>query len=401
MFSERQQYLQKHLGALEFMLILQELHRRGYQKLRWYSYMSPNGVALRCHITTADNIWGNRDLVRQTEEFAWWCSTTCPTSGEDYHRYLDDFMKEIPELLDKGKGEDPDYVRWFDGVVDKAKNEDFPEFNGEWYMAPLGKIKVGGELYPAPPMSLKIVSWNIDGVKAHFDGLQRLAREYNPDIICLQKFKCSGSPKPFELEGYKQFVSAGPWAGVATYVKEYVAMAEQERPADAIFKGHLLRTKLMYPALTLFNVYVPYANNAVEGAKDKRWNYDILLRKLVALTPDRILMCGDMNIVHDQNDTWDGVFRKKVPNYKDWERDNFNALIKAGGLVDTYRTFHPWGKEFTFFVQNNKEYREKNMGVRLDYFLASESFVPQISKASIIKDITDSPSNPILLEFKN
>jgi len=73
MFSERQQYLQKHLGALEFMLILQELHRRGYQKLRWYSYMSPNGVALRCHITTADNIWGNRDLVRQTEEFAWWC----------------------------------------------------------------------------------------------------------------------------------------------------------------------------------------------------------------------------------------------------------------------------------------------------------------------------------------
>lgn len=56
MFSERQQYLQKHLGALEFMLILQELHRRGYQKLRWYSYMSPNGVALRCHITTADNI---------------------------------------------------------------------------------------------------------------------------------------------------------------------------------------------------------------------------------------------------------------------------------------------------------------------------------------------------------
>lgn len=397
---EKQQYLLGHLGALEFMLILQELHRRGYQKLRWYSYVSPNGCALRCHITTQDNIRGNHNLMRMEDGYAWWCSTGRESSGEDYSRYVDYFMKEIPRLLEKGKGEDPDYVEWFNKVVEKAKNNEFPEFTGEWYEAPLGKIEVGDKIYPAPPMTMRIVSWNIDGVKTHFDGLQQLVRKYDPDIICLQKLKCSGSVKPYELDGYKLTVSKGPWAGVATYVKNYVATKETEQPNDDVLTGHLLKTELLYPALTLFNVYVPYGSNTVEGAKDKRWNYDLLLRRLVSMTPDRILMCGDMNIVHEANDTWDRVFRKKVPNYKDWERDNFEKLLKAGGLVDTYRTFHIWDKEFTYFAQNNKEYREKDMGVRLDYFLASASFVPQISEATIIKDITDSTSNPILLEFK-
>lgn len=49
----------RNLGVLQFMLLLQELHKRGYERLRWFSYMAPNGCAMRCHITTANNIIRN------------------------------------------------------------------------------------------------------------------------------------------------------------------------------------------------------------------------------------------------------------------------------------------------------------------------------------------------------
>ena len=59
--------------------------------------------------------------------------------------------------------------------------------------------------------TFRIISWNIDGIKAHFAALKQLVADHDPDILCLQKFKCSGDPSPFELPGYRMTVSPGPW----------------------------------------------------------------------------------------------------------------------------------------------------------------------------------------------
>lgn len=73
----------RDLGTIEFMQLLQELHKLGYQKLRWFSYVSPNGCALRCHITTQDNIFANREIIHLSNEFAWAYSTGLTSSRTD------------------------------------------------------------------------------------------------------------------------------------------------------------------------------------------------------------------------------------------------------------------------------------------------------------------------------
>lgn len=75
----------ENLGAYELMQILHELHKLGYQKLRWMSYMAPTGLALRCHITTQDHICANREIVFTGDpDEIWRTSIGAITTGEEY-----------------------------------------------------------------------------------------------------------------------------------------------------------------------------------------------------------------------------------------------------------------------------------------------------------------------------
>ena len=248
-------------------------------------------------------------------------------------------------------------------------------------------------------MKLRIISWNIDCIGARFEAFKRMMDEYKPDIACLQKFKSSKAPENFMIPGYTIAVSPINHGGVATYVRDGIVVLSQFVPADGPFKGHLLKTELANPHVSLFNTYVPYANKTIEGYEEKRRVYDDLLLKEIEVTSTPILMCGDMNIVHTQYDTSDGRHRKNVPNYRDWERDNFEQRLSVGKLIDTFRSFHPEETVSTYYGFNYKQGRELNMGVRLDYFLASESLRQMITKADVLHEVTDAPSTPIILEM--
>lgn len=387
------------LGALQYMQLLQELHKRGYQRLRWFSYMAPNGCALRCIITIQDNIRANREVIKLDENICWWRSTSQPDSGNDGARYADFFCNDFPRLLEAGHGTDPLYAVWFDGVVEQAKAGKFPEYDGEFYDAPLGTIKVGGSLYPCPPMSLRLISWNIDGIKAKFEALKKLVADYDPDILCLQKVKDAKCSKEFDLPHYRRLNSVAAYAGVTNYIKDTLPYSPTPQTDDAVLAGHFLPTEFRYPHFTLFNIYMPYSNPSVPGAVEHRKMFDRALYEIVKDTSDRIIICGDMNIVAGREDCWDGKFERNQANFHAWERESFNNLIRDNRLVDTYRTFHPHGNDFTYFFQNNPKVRAANQGHRIDYILASQSFVPQITKAEVIQDITASTNNPILLEF--
>ena len=248
-------------------------------------------------------------------------------------------------------------------------------------------------------MKLRIISWNIDCIGARFEAFKRMMAEYEPDVVCLQKFKSSRTPEDFMIRGYSIAVSPINHGGVATYVREDIEVLSQFVPDDGPFKGRLLITELARPHVTLFNTYVPYANKSIEGYDEKRRIYDDLLLKEIEATSTPILMCGDMNIIHTRLDAWDGRYKKNVPNYRDWERDNFEKRLEAGKLIDTFRTFHPEETVATYFGFNYRQGRELRMGVRLDYFLASESLRQMITKADVLHEVVDAPSTPIILEL--
>lgn len=391
-----------NLGIVELMRLLQELHKSGYQKLRWFSYVSPNGCALRCHITTQDNIFANREIINFSDSYVWTFSTGQVSSGDDIKPMVRSFIEEIsPSLLEKGKGTDEEYVNWFNGIVKRAVNgNEFPLFNGEYFSAPLGHIIIGKNICRTPPMRLRLISWNVNGLKARFDTLKRLCSEYEPDIICLQKVKDSKYSKECDLEGYNRAQSSAPYAGVATYIKQYLGGETDPEFENINLKGHVLRTQFRYPKFTLYNIYVPYSNPQVPGAVEQRRYFDSFITKSVSLQSDRVVMCGDMNIVHSEQDCWDGKFERNQANFQKWERKDFDTLLQCGGLVDTYRAMNPNTNGYTYFFRNDPKVRNDNQGHRIDYFLASESLLPEITRAEIINDIVSSTNNPILLEFR-
>lgn len=167
---------------------------------------------------------------------------------------------------------------------------------------------------------------------------------------------------------------------------------------DAV--GYLQRFSINHPCLSLFNCYVPYSNPSVPGAIERRKSFDKLMFKIVSSVPDRLILCGDMNLVHGKDDCWDCKYKRNQANFTYWEHKDFDTLLELGGLIDTYRHFNYFKKGFTYFFRNVPEVREKNQGHRIDYFLASQSMVPQVVRADIINDITASTNNPILLDIE-
>lgn len=388
------------LGAYELMQILHELHKLGYQKLRWMSYMSPNGCCLRCHITTQDHICANREITFDVDTSEIWrTSTGAMTTGEDIKPLVKVFMNENPRLLEIGKGDDSEYVEWFDKLLSFAAKGQTPVFYEEYWVLPMGRIRVGQYTMPIPPTTMRLISWNIDGIKAHFGALKSLINEYSPEIICLQKVKDIKDSPEFEIDGYKRECFSAPYAGIATYVKNCIPCSF-DKPKNPELSGHLLKTEILYPAFTLYNIYTPYSNPSIEGAIEHRKKFDESLHGIVRTTPDRQILCGDMNIVASEQDCWDGKYQRNQANFHDWERHNFEELLKAGHLIDTYRTVNPLSKDFSYFFRNDSGVRANNQGHRIDYFLASRSFEPQIVRAEIIKGCTVSTNNPILLEIK-
>lgn len=386
-------------SGLDLMLMLDKLHKMGYEKLRWFSYMSPNGCALRCHVTLATNIHCDRDIVDFGVDKVLGVSVGSFDAKSDIDEMVKTFLASFPQLAKAGKGKDARYRAWYKELLKLAKKGRVPEFNGEYFTVPLGKIRLNNDFFPAPPGTFRLISWNIDGLKAKWESLIQLIKKYSPDVICLQKAKHSG--EVLNIEGYRCFLSSAPYAGVCTYIRNNISAnfdeAIQSNP-DAV--GYLQRFSVIHPCLSLFNCYVPYSNPDVPGAIEHRKSYNRLLFKVVTIFPDRLILCGDMNIVHGKEDCWDGKFQRNQANFTDWERNDFDKILIRGGLVDTYRHFNYFKRGFTYFFRNDPEVRKKNQGHRIDYFLASQSLVPQIVRSEIIEDITTSTNNPILLEME-
>ena len=106
-----------------------------------------------------------------------------------------------------------------------------------------------------------------------------------------------------------------------------------------------------------------------------------------------------MNIVATDLDAWDNVSVKKLGCFLDWEHRNFNSLLEATGLLDSYRYLQPEGRDYSYFYNNNPEYRLANQDFRIDYFLVSESFLQHVKKSEILTDVFETTNNPILIEI--
>ncbi|XP_060524141.1 exodeoxyribonuclease [Cylas formicarius] len=251
--------------------------------------------------------------------------------------------------------------------------------------------------------NLKVTSWNVDGIRAWLkkDGL-KIVKYDNPDILCLQETKCSNEKLPNEvkdIEGYKAYWCSSKkegYAGVAVYTKiEPINVIYGIDHADHDNEGRCIT--LEYDTFFLICVYVPNAGRGlVTLSKRLEWNkiFKSFIKELEEKKP--IIICGDMNVAHNEIDLANPKTNKKNAGFTQEERDGMTEFLEDG-YFDSFRMLYPDKKDvYTFWSYMSKS-RTKNVGWRLDYFILSKKLKDSVCDVVVRSEILGSDHCPISL----
>ncbi|XP_059051364.1 DNA-(apurinic or apyrimidinic site) endonuclease [Achroia grisella] len=249
----------------------------------------------------------------------------------------------------------------------------------------------------------KIASWNVDGIRAWLSkgGLDYIQHE-KPDILCLQEIKCSRDKLPNEvtnLPGYHAYWLCSDkdgYAGVGIYTTKLamnVTYGLQNEDLDS--EGRIITAE--YEHFYLICTYVPNAGrNLVTLPKRLQWNEEF--RKYVNELDKKkpVIICGDMNVAHNEIDLANPKTNKKNAGFTIEERTGMTDLL-GDGFVDTYRHLYPdktGAYTFWTYMMNS---RSKNVGWRLDYFIVSQRILPSLCDNVIRGSVYGSDHCPISL----
>lgn len=250
---------------------------------------------------------------------------------------------------------------------------------------------------------IRLVSWNVNGFRAILGkGFDDIFQSMDADVFCLQEVKLSAGQVDKEYDGYQalwHYAEKKGYSGTAVFTR--VAPLSVRRgfsdDADVVDnEGRVLTVE--FQDFFLVNVYVP--NSQSELARlPYRMRWDAALRKhlmqLDAVKP--VVMCGDLNVAHNEIDLRNPKTNHQNPGFTDDERDSFSTLLQAG-FADTFRVLHPEAQRYSWWSYRYGA-RAKNIGWRIDYFVVSQRLMSNVSVAEIHEDIIGSDHCPVSLSL--
>ena len=249
---------------------------------------------------------------------------------------------------------------------------------------------------------MKLISWNVNGLRACVrKGFLDYFNEVNADIFCVQETKLQEGQIDLQLDGYHQYwnyaIKKG-YSGTAVFTKaQPLSVKYGVGDADEEAEGRILT--LEFEKFYLVNVYVPNAQRDLARLPLRlEWEEEmrVYLKKLDQHKP--VILCGDLNVAHEEIDIRNVKSNIGNSGFTDEERGKMTALL-AEGFIDTFRHFYPTqGDAYTWWSYMSKV-RERNIGWRIDYFLASKQLEPLLKDATIHPHILGSDHCPIVLEI--
>ncbi|RFU64787.1 exodeoxyribonuclease III [Peribacillus glennii] len=250
---------------------------------------------------------------------------------------------------------------------------------------------------------MKLVSWNVNGIRACTGkGFIEYFNEMDADIFCIQESKLQEGQINLELAGYHQYWNYAQrkgYSGTAIFTKEKplsvrygVGAAEEEE------EGRIIT--LEYDKFYMVTVYTPNSQRDLARMPYRlEWEDQIrdYLKELDAHKP--VILCGDLNVAHNEIDLKNPKSNRKNSGFTMEERGKMTELLDSG-FIDTFRHLYP-DKEgaYTWWSYMNKV-RERNIGWRIDYFIASERLAEFIKDAQIHSHVLGSDHCPVILELE-
>ena len=255
-------------------------------------------------------------------------------------------------------------------------------------------------------MSIKLVSWNVNGIRAvsKKDDFWTWFEDDDSDIINFQEVRATQEQIPkklAEIDDYHKFYNEAErkgYSGVGTYSKIKPLSVTKGLGIEKLDnEGRVL--KIEYEDFILFNIYFP--NSGKDGMRlDFKVEFcNELLRQLVELKNQgkNLVITGDYNIAHNPIDVYNPKNCEGKSGYLPEERAWLDQLEEAG-FVDTFRMFDEGEGNFTWWSYRFKA-RERNSGWRLDYFFVNEEIRDNVKSAKILSDIYGSDHCPVTLEL--
>ncbi len=253
---------------------------------------------------------------------------------------------------------------------------------------------------------LKLLSWNINGIRAaQKKGLLEWLEKENPDILCVQETKAHIEQLSKELinpNGYKTYWSSGErkgYSGVATFTKSEPQNIETGFGIKKYGReGRILISN--YKDFTLFNIYFPNGQRDEERLKYKLGFYDEFLKSIDNLKEKgkKIIICGDVNTAHKEIDLARPKENENTSGFLPIERAWMDKFIEHG-YIDTFRHFHKEGGNYTYWDPITRA-RERNVGWRIDYFFISPNLLNNLKKAFIMPEVMGSDHCPLGIEIE-
>lgn len=249
---------------------------------------------------------------------------------------------------------------------------------------------------------MKLVSWNVNGLRAVVKkGFEDIFNQFDADAFCLQEIKLQEGQIDLRFDGYKSYWNYADkkgYSGTAIFTKKEPLSVNYGLGIEEHDKEGRLIT-LEYENYYLLTQYTP--NSQPELARidyRQKWEDDFrdYIKELDKKKP--VILCGDLNVAHNEIDLKNPGSNRNNPGFSDREREKFTALLDAG-FTDTFRFLYPDLEGAYSWWSYRFNARKNNAGWRIDYFVISDRLTDKLKDAKIHSDVFGSDHCPVSIDI--
>ncbi|MDD5902342.1 MAG: exodeoxyribonuclease III [Oscillospiraceae bacterium] len=249
---------------------------------------------------------------------------------------------------------------------------------------------------------MRFISWNVNGLRAVVKkGFEDIFWSLDADFFCLQETKLQEGQISLDLPGYECYWSYAEkkgYSGTAIFTK-HTPMSVRYNLGIPEHDTEGRTVTLEYEDFYLVCVYTPNSQDGLRRLDYRMsWEDDFrqYLCELDKLKP--VIVCGDMNVAHEEIDLKNPATNHFNPGFSDEERGKFTELLDAG-FTDTFRSLYPDRRDAYSWWSYRAAARERNVGWRIDYFVVSDRLRDSIKDAYILPEIMGSDHCPVGLDL--